>query len=238
MCFIEPTCPEDIEQGIHGRTLGVHELLWNHRVGSGNWTRSTWLRRKHFLHLCGGGGGGSSNSKHTCLESSWELLISRRASEFYCIAHIFHHVPKLSFINPTGLWSSEFCVIARTASYGQVVYDSILDRSAKTAGFKFDPTKQQPGVPSAWQLKSWVMMCSFVQNWNIECVEMCVKNWGQQKHTCCILQFHTSMQHVFWEGDLGCLHFFDKTTFLVNRDHPFRGSCIIFIRMCGAECFP
>lgn len=162
-------------------------------------------------------------------KSLWVLL---HRSHFPSCSQVILHQPHWTLI------ISEFCVIVRTASYGQVVYDSILDRSAKTAGFKFDPTKQQPGVPSAWQLKSWVMMCSFVQNWNIECVEMCVKNWGQQKHTCCILQFHTSMQHVFWEGDLGCLHFFDKTTFLVNRDHPFRGSCIIFIRMCGAECFP
>lgn len=64
----------------------------------------------------------------------------------YCMAHMFHH-----FL--TGRWSSASCVIVCTSSYGQVVYDSILDRSAKTAGFKFDPTKQQPGVPSAWHLK-------------------------------------------------------------------------------------
>eukprot|EP00434_Breviolum_minutum_P001540 symbB.v1.2.001357.t1/scaffold69.1/size353428/12 len=54
----------------------------------------------------------------------------------YCMAHMFHH-----FL--TGRSSSASCVIVCASSYGQVVYDSILDRSAKTAGFKFDPTKQQ-----------------------------------------------------------------------------------------------
>jgi len=148
--------------------------------------------------------------------SGVDIFAPARVSETFTILQLSCHEIRHLWIFKGKFLDSDHrhpVVLVCTSSYGQVVYDSILDRSAKTAGFKFDPTKQQPGVlRCAWHLKvSWWVWPSKI---------------GANKNNQTILQFHAEIPYVFGTEIWACSSFWDKPMFLANRDHPYRGNCI------------